>query len=53
MFAMRDRVFWHALSLFKDQPNVHYLEMGVYGVENTVVDAGAYYDSSFEPPHWY
>lgn len=30
MFAMRNRIFWQALSHLKDQPNIHYLEIGVY-----------------------
>jgi len=30
MFAMRNRIFWQALSSFKDRPDIHYLEVGVY-----------------------
>lgn len=30
MFAMRNKIFWQALSSFKDQPDIHYVEVGVY-----------------------
>ena len=30
MFAMRNKIFWQALSSFKDKPDIHYLEIGVY-----------------------
>lgn len=30
MFALRNRIFWQALSSLKSQPNTHYLEIGVY-----------------------
>ena len=30
MFAMRNKIFWQALGSFKDRPDTHYLEIGVY-----------------------